>query len=215
MMPTAPIPAASATSIPVRSPRAIIVTPGNGDFVFEVAEGLFAIECGACGEQRRTIDFLLVGETLSSRTLGGFGEIRVRAIESGVLRRRARADWLQSTPPELIARQSERAAWRAILATMAAGLFDVDARVATFLLAFGVRCGGPEAYPGGLAIPVPREDVADHIALNPDTLSRAYTRLRAQAIIARGNRSRPVIRDWKRLAAMSPLASVIEAAKGT
>jgi CRP-like cAMP-binding protein len=90
-----------------------------------------------------------------------------------------------------------------------AGLSDIDARVASFLAAYAIRSGRAETAHAGTEIPLAREDVADHLLVNPDTLSRAYTRLRDLGVLGRSASSRPLILNWEGLLARTPIADLL------
>lgn len=202
----------AATSIPVARGRSLIIVGAVDDYIFSSQSGIFALETYAGPPRRRILDFLLRGESISTRMLRGIGEVRLRAIEPGVLHRQSRAGWLETAHPATMTAMIEQAALRATIINLIAGLDDIDARVATFLVAIAARSGKAGEANAGRVIPIGREDVADHILINPDTLSRACSRLRAQHAIVKGQHNRLVIGDWERLAALSPLTAVIEAA---
>ena len=65
-------------------------------------------------------------------------------------------------------------------------------------------------------LPFNRKDIADYLGLNPDTLSRIMSRLKAAGLIAHSERNRAVVRDFPALAARSPAArSLIEISGGS
>lgn len=56
-----------------------------------------------------------------------------------------------------------------------------------------------------------RNDIADYLALNADTLSRIMSRLKARGLIAQTGRSRIVVPNWKSLCEESPVAGTLTA----
>lgn len=86
-----------------------------------------------------------------------------------------------------------------------------DERVASLLFEFALRLGRTDSN-GILTVPLPltREDAADHLALNADTVSRIMARLTADGVVERSSRSMIHIRDLKRLRDLTPLAHAIE-----
>jgi DNA-binding transcriptional regulator YhcF (GntR family) len=60
-----------------------------------------------------------------------------------------------------------------------------------------------------LNLPVSRTDMADHLGLNPDTLSRIMTGLRTAGVIETVSRHHLIVRDWQALRARSPLADAL------
>jgi DNA-binding transcriptional regulator YhcF (GntR family) len=91
------------------------------------------------------------------------------------------------------------------------GQFNCEQRVVTSVIELAL-CTGVRS-PGGVVFEMPfsRKDIADYLGLNPDTLSRIMSRLKAAGLIGYSERSRMVVRDLAALAARSPAAkSLIE-----
>ncbi len=64
-------------------------------------------------------------------------------------------------------------------------------------------------------LPFNRKDIADYLGLNPDTLSRIMSRLKAAGLIGHSERNRAVVRDFPALAARTPAAqSLVEISGG-
>jgi CRP/FNR family transcriptional regulator len=90
------------------------------------------------------------------------------------------------------------------------GSTDADQRLASLLLSYYRRRQTDDA--GSIVeLAIAREDVASYLHINPDTLSRCYSRLRELGVVGRGHRQRLVIRDPARLASLTPLAALIDA----
>ncbi|PPD29068.1 MAG: hypothetical protein CTY20_07515 [Hyphomicrobium sp.] len=53
--------------------------------------------------------------------------------------------------------------------------------------------------------PLSRDDIADYLALDPDTLSRLFSRLKAKRMIAT-SQGRATAADWEALCRLSPLS---------
>ncbi len=202
-------------SIPLERNRVLLLAPGTNDYVFEVQRGLVSVETQINLPRRRIIDFLLPGDVLSSRTLVGKSEVRLRAIERSQLQRCNRRAWVSRRDAEQILRHSEAATTRAYLANAILGLTDVDARVATFMLALATRQHGTRSLNPCFELAMTREEVADYILVNPDTLSRSYSRLREQGTIDRNVRNHIIVSDWDRLMALTPLTEVVRGAFAT
>jgi DNA-binding transcriptional regulator YhcF (GntR family) len=78
------------------------------------------------------------------------------------------------------------------------------------LVELALRTG--ESSPGGGAafdLPFNRKDIADYLGLNPDTLSRIMSRLKAAGLISQSERHRAVVHDFGALAARSPAARAL------
>lgn len=206
--------AITGMSIALPRDRAILVTKDGGDFVFVPQQGLIALECRNANSRRRILDFLVPGDRLSSRTLTGFERVRLCAVETSAVFRYPRAAWLGSMDSDALQSAAEVAAARTYLNNAIVGLADIDARVVSFMMALLLRQKIAAKNASHLEISISREDVADHILVNPDTLSRSYSRLRELEIIERNQRNILIVRDWDRLASMSPLADVIQSVCG-
>lgn len=192
--------------------RSLTVVPCASDCVLEVTSGLAALDVELPTDRTRVFDFLLPGDILQTRPLAAFARVELRGIETTRLVRLSRADWIASTPPEQIAAAIERQEMRRLLQDAILGLSDVDGRVASFLMSMALRQTSNVAGHTGLDVGIPREDVADYIHINPDTLSRSFSRLRRLEAISRAPGHRLAIRNWANLTALTPLAPVIEAA---
>lgn len=195
--------------------RVMLLAPATSDVVFRLQRGLVSVEAQTPLLRRRIIDFLVPGDVLSSRTLLGKGEIRLRAIERSQMLRYNRAGWIAHHAPDDLLHHSEQATVRAQYANAILGLTEVDARVASFLLALATRQHGYRPIAPSFELAMTREEVADYVLVNPDTLSRSYSRLREQGVIDRNARNHIVISDWDRLAALSPLTDLVRDAFGT
>ena len=97
----------------------------------------------------------------------------------------------------------------------AVGQLDCLQRLATFLTELAVYTGTP-APNGGVVFEMPlrRSDMADHLGLNSDTLSRTMSRLRAAGLLTQPNRQKAFIHDLSALAALTPAAPSLMALHG-
>ena len=89
------------------------------------------------------------------------------------------------------------------------GQLDTESRVSSFLLMLALRCC--TALGSNLLLPVPmsRNDIADYLAMNPDTLSRIMTRLETLRIIRRLNRHSLSLIDDEKLGQLSPIRALL------
>ncbi len=114
---------------------------------------------------------------------------------------------------DAVARQTARQAIH--LASVAH--LDCRQKLATFLLELAVYTGTP-APDGSIVfrMPLNRTDIADHLGLNADTLSRTMSRLRDTGLLRQPDRQKAFIRDLAALAALTPAApSVMALQSGT
>ncbi len=126
------------------------------------------------------------------------------------MRRYLRTEWLQDASRDALAGSLEAAAARIVIANAIIGIADIDQRVASFLGAISLRLAAARNPAAPVDVPLSRDDVASHIQINPDTLSRCYSRLRARQLVTRSGQSRLVVLDLPALLAASPIADLIE-----
>lgn len=84
------------------------------------------------------------------------------------------------------------------------GRLSGEERVAALLIGLARRLGAPEQARAVL-LPLSRRDVADCLALNPDTVSRILSELRRRRVLAQPSRNEIMIKDWAALTALSPM----------
>jgi hypothetical protein len=115
---------------------------------------------------------------------------------------------------------TEEAGTARLLARVAMHGFTVarltaEQKLATFLIEMALHLG--HDAPGGrvFLVPLSRQAIAEHIGVNPDTLSRLMTRLKARRILTSPTRSRIIVTDMDGLLAMSPLAAAMQKDSGS
>ena len=72
------------------------------------------------------------------------------------------------------------------------GRKNAQQKMATFLLDMGCRLGHTEKAPDHLALPMPREDIADYLGLTNETVSRTFTQLIRRGLIKFVNTNRTI-----------------------
>lgn len=100
---------------------------------------------------------------------------------------------------------------RAILHAMLAGNLSGEERLATVLIEQALILGKPAGAGYAFNAPMSRGCLADYLALNPDTVSRAVSRLRDNGILAMPKRTMVLIKDFAALCALSPVAKALTA----
>lgn len=215
-----PFPAAigaQATTLRTRRGQALALSFDGGETAFLVRSGVLMLQVTLPDSSRQIVAMLFPGDMFRSSyapphaeaMLVSAGASEVCRLRLSALEALATADpavrrYLDDTIASRMARQALHAA--------ALGQFNCEQKVATLLLELALRTGVNSAT-GGLVFELPfnRKDVADYLGLNPDTLSRIMSRLRAAGLIGHSERNRAVVRDFAGLAARSPAArSLIE-----
>ena len=182
-----------------------------------VCDGLFALDAAVGKGQRQILDFLISGDFVELSTLQLSRSISVRAITAGTLA--PAASWTdaasllsldQMTMNAKVAAQLQRAYFQQMLVRQ----LDSEARTASFLVSYAMRSAGGARPEQPISFPISREDLADHLAINRDTLSRVMMRFETLELIKRIDRHTLRVIDFDRLVALSPVASQILAVFG-
>ena len=206
--------AGGGVRIELRRRQRIVLAHDAVNHVFAVESGCLILD-GLLADNRRQVALILyAGDVISRTAAPPVPQIGLTAVVPSLVDR-LRADSLaehQAAAHAIgidLAAATARLAARSGLQTMAIGQLTGEERVATLLLELALYLGKPT--PGGhsFEIPLSRNDMADYTALNPDTLSRIVSRLRASGIVAMPTRSRATVRDMAALAALTPLAEAL------
>ena len=163
---------------------------------------------------RLLVAVLYPGDTITGSDLSPLDGIAVAATMASTLTR------LPQTNPNVRnyagaaatdALDKQRQSARAALHIAALGRLTAAERLATLLIEQSLVLG--LATPSGYAFdsPLSREDIADYLALNPDTLSRLMSQLKISRVIAMASRRKVIVRDFDQLCAASPLAGALKA----
>jgi CRP/FNR family transcriptional regulator len=104
-----------------------------------------------------------------------------------------------------LADQTARATLHGAVMTALTG----DERVAALLIELALRTGKRTATGIMFEMPLSRIDIAEHLALNPDTVSRIVSRMRRAGTLAPAGRNRLVCPSFEALAAACPLTSAV------
>jgi CRP/FNR family transcriptional regulator, anaerobic regulatory protein len=183
--------------------------------VIAVREGTLAIDAILPRGRRQILDFLLPGDVVSTCALLSSTNVSIRAITKSSLicsreRTNAPIDWLSEQWAHLFARSQAQLA-RANVHRVMIGHLDTESRVASFLLALALRSDNPCRPERQLALPMSREDIADYLAMNPDTLSRIMMRFEGLALITRVNRRAIRVESVDGLKGLTPIAGLLSA----
>lgn len=92
---------------------------------------------------------------------------------------------------------------------IAVGRLTGEERVAAYLIEAGRMRGAAHDKVLHVDLPFSRDEVADYLALNPDTLSRFLTRLKADGIVTFLGHHRAVIADWNELLRRCPISDML------
>ena len=217
------VPAAIGSHVtPLRTRRgqSLALSFDSGETALIVRSGVLTLQVTLPDSSRQIAAVFFAGDLLRSSfapphahsvlvaaSAGEVWRIRLAALHALAATDSAILRYLEDATASRVARQAIHAA--------TLGQFDCEQRVATLLLELALRTGVSSPN-GGVAFEIPfsRAEIADYLGLNPDTLSRIMSRLRAAGIIGHADRNRAVARDLAALAARSPAARFLVEVNG-
>jgi len=185
----------------------------SSETVVQVHDGVLALEAVPAGGRRQILDFLMPGDAIPASvgvTSPGFF---LRALTKATLEKRSSAATDGTPQSTLEATTLLVEVWshlmRRNLHQIMIGQLDTQSRVSSFLLMLALRCCRTHIANLVLPLPMSRNDVADYLAMNPDTLSRIMMRLEALRIIRRPNRHSVKLIDDQKLGQLSPIRPLL------
>ena len=180
-----------------------------------VYEGVLSVEALLDKGQRQILDFFLPRDIVCMYPLMIHPKISIRAItKTSLLNLDDNTEGQLVRQPELydlLMTQRQTQLSRAYIHQFMIGYLDGEARVVSFLFALAMRGSSPRSCVV-LDVPMSRDDVADYLAMNRDTLSRIFARLESSGLIERMNRHAIRIGDLDEIARRTPIAKLISAA---
>lgn len=178
-----------------------------------VAEGLALVERSLSDERRQVVTFRFPGDLLClDEASGGDDRLHLIAVTPVTVcrlpaesvreiggRHAALYEGLLRTACREVARLGDRLL---LLARLSA-----SERIATFLLEMLVHADPAAGSEGGTTVrlPMSREDIADYLGLNVETVSRTLSRFKREGLIQLPKPGRAVIGDAGRLKALAPI----------
>jgi CRP/FNR family transcriptional regulator len=169
------------------SPGQTIVLEGDPcSHCFRVLTGAVRLYKGTADGRRQLIDFLVAGDCFG--LLGGHYTYSVEAITHTTLSKTPRATLAAAVhqQPALADRLIELAAAKLARAhehMLLLGRKNAQEKVASLLLELARRIGTDQARPS-FRLPISRQEMADHLGLTIETVSRTMTRLKEEGLIA-------------------------------
>ncbi len=187
----------------------------SSETLVHVHDGVLALEAVPAGGRRQILDFFMPGDAIPASvgvTSPGFF---LRAMTKATLERRSSAATEGTSQATTLLAEVWSHLMRRNLHQIMIGQLDSQSRVSSFLLMLALRCC--RTHRGNLLLPLPmsRNDIADYLAMNPDTLSRMMMRLEALQIIRRLNRHSVKLIDDQKLGQLSPIRPLLLATFGS
>ena len=178
-------------------PEATIFSEGEAaDSVFGVSQGVVRLYKRAPDQRRQVLDFALPGDFLGSP----FAErhnFTADAVSEVALSRFVRADltqFIRSSPnimrltTEFAVRELDKAHDQLLLL----GRGSDEQRITKFLVSWRNRLAKVAGFSETVLLPMGRQDVADYLALEFNTVSRALMRLERKNLVRMVPRSTPI-----------------------
>ena len=168
------------------TPGQTIVLEGDPcSHCFRVLTGAVRLYKGTADGRRQLIDFLVAGECFG--VVGERHTYSVEAITHSTLSKTPRATLAAAVrqQPALAERLIEHAAAeiaRAHEHMLLLGRKNAQEKVASLLVELARRLGADEARPA-FRLPLSRQEMADHLGLTIETVSRTMTRLKEEGMI--------------------------------
>ena len=100
---------------------------------------------------------------------------------------------------------------RAYVHQLVVGRLETEQRVASFILALALRSAHEDTRSITVALPMSRDDIANYLVINCDTLSRTMMKFCDSGLIERESRHAIRIIDLEALKKISPLATLLSA----
>lgn len=212
--------AAQGAMVRTRRGQSLPLSLDGEETVFVIRTGALMLRVTLPHDLRQVVTLLYPGDVFRAAFAPPAAAAHLSAASAGeVLRFRfgtfaalaAHDPAIASYFDDAVANQTARQA----IHLAAVGRLDCLQRLATFLTELALTTG-VRAPCGGLAfeMPLSRTDLADYLGLNPDTLSRTISRLRATGLLSHPERHRALIRDFEALAALTPAARSLQALCG-
>lgn len=197
--------------LPLRKQQRVLLTQKPCDHIFLVMTGVLMVEARLPDRDRQVLEILYPGDAYHTQDAPDqLSAALIAATPAEVQRYRPEAlQAIERSNPDFRRRvenaMTHRSARRTLhLASMSGA--NGEERLADFLVEIGLHLGRQVQGSRSFDMPLSREEIADYLSLNPDTLSRIFSRLKSSGLISI-SRGRATVPDWSALTRLSPLAA--------
>lgn len=184
------------------------------DTAFRVESGCLICDAELAEQRRQVLLVLFPGDVVLRSFLPPLPGLAVVATTTATVMRLRRSGSIQKEPGQRpgqvdVEAAASRLLARSCLFATARGRLSAEECLATLLADIAIRMG--RATPSGweFDLPLSRRDMADFLALNPDSLSRMMSRFRQRRLIAMPSRSRAIAGSIDALLAATPLGEML------
>lgn len=204
-----------ATPVRARRRQRLALDHAPSESVYIVRSGLLGIEAATPGKHRQLLELFYPGDIIRRALVPDLPGLTLTALNvTEVWRLPARSyDSLLAASPEQTTQAHRRLAdqhARAMMHASIIGALSGDERFASFLVELGLRLGNPGPTGISFDVPLSRTDIADYLALNPDTLSRITSRFKSRGLLQHARNGHTVLPAWEALLGASPLATTLQ-----
>lgn len=204
-----------ATRIATRRHQRIALAGAPDETLFLIRKGLFLSRAAIPDSHRNILGILYPGDIAHALAIPALDRTEITAAsDSGEIWRLRGYDVqeLQEMDASLARMITDRLAEKAArlaLHNAVIGSLTGDERVAALMMELALRTG--RHTPAGIEfeMPMSRTDIADHLALNADTVSRIVSRMRSKGLISVSARNSLSCRSLDDLARACPLADAL------
>ncbi len=197
-----------------RRGQSLLLRDVDDDTAFRVEGGCLTCDAPVAAGRRHVLLVLFPGDVLCRRFVPPLPDLQMTSAASSVLLR-VRGQGSDGGKSAVRFRALDVAAGAAQLLTRsclyatARGRLSAEECLATLLADMALRLG--RATPGGYAFDVPlsRRDMADYLALNPDSLSRMMSRFKQSHLIVMPTRTRAIAPNIDALIAATPFGETL------
>ncbi|MEM7775991.1 MAG: Crp/Fnr family transcriptional regulator [Pseudomonadota bacterium] len=197
----------------VKGDRVVPLNEGSDDSVILVVSGLLLAAIELPSDRRQVLGLHGPGSVVFCRTATLRSGIRYRAIRDGeiiVLNTPSltQAQWTSQENLAALFAEATQQLQRVMLRTAAIGQCRSDEKLATFFLELALSIGQSSGESVAFDMPLRRDDIADYLGINRDTLSRTMSSFRQRGVI-RNIRPGFVLARWDDLTNLTPLSALM------
>ena len=187
----------------------------SADALFRLEQGCMTCDVLLASGQRHIMVVLHPGYLICRSLLPPLPNLALSAAVPSVLTRVTLSHGATPDPASMGLRSAlltstARLLARTTLYATAMGRLSAEERLATLLCDIALHLGSQAAGGFAFEVPLSRRDMADHLALNPDSLSRLMSRFKARGLIALPSRTRAIARDLDALLGATPFGSTLQ-----
>ena len=202
---------ATGACLHLRAQQRVPVPPA--DKVIVLREGMLAVDAMPAKEKLQVLDFLVAGDVVSASTVLATPRVSLRAITPASLVALELAGACQSGSDHdhwlfLMAQCTNQLA-RVYIHQLMVGRLEAEPRVASFILALALRSAHENTRSMTVALPMSRDDIANYLVINCDTLSRTMMKFCDSGLIERESRHAIRVLDLEALKKISPLSTLL------